>query len=196
MACHDVLTTLRLQALACASLEPTIRPLWEDLFQESRMRLARIGAEVERDRQHMLNYRMRITIRACLPGLRGSGADPRELGLTLDEHLPAIGIRAFCISRFADSMRPAGELVVAALRSTAAWASSQKTLGATELGVHPSLEHEDALVIEPLEFAGRPQGIAVFAWGAQDPVHYEQLREVLGAALHADALSRRPTAGG
>jgi DNA-binding LacI/PurR family transcriptional regulator len=194
MACHDVLTTLRLQTLACASLEPTIRPLVEDLFQESRMIVARIGADVERDRQQMLNYRMRITIRACLPGLYGSGTDPRELGLTLEEHLPAIGIRAFCISRFADSMRP-GELVVTALRSTAAWASSQRTLGASELGVHPSLEHEDALVVEPLEFAGRPQGIAVFTWGAQDPVHYEQLREVLGVALHADAVSPRPADG-
>jgi hypothetical protein len=44
-------------------------------------------------------------------------------------------------------------------------------------------EQERAIVLEPLEFAGRPVGVGAFTWGAHEPIHYEMLREVLGPAL-------------
>jgi hypothetical protein len=52
------------------------------------------------------------------------------------------------------------------------------------LGIDSALEREDTLVVEPLEFAGSPVGIAAFAWGAHNPVHYEVLREVLSTAIY------------
>jgi hypothetical protein len=52
------------------------------------------------------------------------------------------------------------------------------------------LEREEVMLIEPLEFDGHPVGVAALAWGARDPLHYEQLREVLGAAVYG--LGRPP----
>lgn len=184
LACHDVLTAFRLQTLICVALEPGLRPRIEDLFQEARLTLSRIGADVERERQQSLNYRMRIIMRACFSADTSAGA--AELAQILDEHLPAIGIRAFCIARFKDAGKAARECIVVAQRSTLAAAAMQRTVLAGDLGVTASLEHEDALVIEPLEFAGRPSGIAVLSWGAHDPLHYEQLREALSFAMHAE----------
>lgn len=185
-ACHDVLTALRLQTLVCVALEPELRARIEDLFQEARLTLSRIGSEVENERQQALNYRMRIVLRACLADAFGSSEG--DLQRTLDEHLPALGIRAFCVSRFPVPGKPGHELGVTAVRSTLARTAAPRTVATAALGILPSLEHEDALVIAPLEAGGLAQGIAVFTWGAYDPLHYEQLREVLGSALRAQRL--------
>jgi hypothetical protein len=37
----------------------------------------------------------------------------------------------------------------------------------------------------PLDFHGAAVGLAGFAWGAQNALIYEQLRDILGAAVHA-----------
>jgi DNA-binding LacI/PurR family transcriptional regulator len=183
MVCHDVLTALRLQAVSSTSVEPTARARVEDLFQEARLRLARVGSDVEHERQQSLNHHARLVTKACLATI--GGADARELGVALEEHLPALGIGAFCVTRIRRS-----ELLVIARLAQKGLSSAMPSLPRSELGIDRALENEDTLVLEPLDFAGRPVGIAAFAWGAHNPFHYEVLREVLSATLYA--LSQPP----
>lgn len=180
MICHEVLTVLRLQAVACANLEPSARPRVEDLFQESRLTISRIGAEVERDRVHTLAARMRLVTKGCL-SLLGMWSRV-ELAPLLTEHLPALGIRGFSVARFrgpADT----GQLEVLVRRAEGISTPGEPLLPLGSLGLDDALGQEEAMLIEPLEFDGQPVGIAALSWGARDPLHYEQLREVLGAAV-------------
>jgi phosphoserine phosphatase RsbU/P len=180
MICHEVLTVLRLQAVACASLEPAARPRVEDLFQESRLTIARIGAEVERDRVRTLAARMRLVTKGCL-SLLGTWSRA-ELAPLLTEHLPALGIRSFSVVRFRGPV-DTGMLELVVRRAEGISSPGDAVLPLGSLGLDEALENEEAMLIEPLEFDGQPVGLAALAWGARDPLHYEQLREVLGAAV-------------
>ena len=191
MTCHDVLTTLRLQAVACAALEPETRPRIEDLFQETRVTLARVGAEVERERQHTANLRMRFVTKACLSMIEGGNVS--QLGAALDEHLPELGIAAFMVTRFRDVTPAMGELDVLVRHTPRLGATPKTVLASQDLGLDSVLEQEDAMVLEPLEFGTHPIGIAALAWGARSPVHYEQLRELLSGALCAKVSALRPS---
>ncbi|HEX6764425.1 MAG TPA: substrate-binding domain-containing protein, partial [Polyangiaceae bacterium] len=181
MVCHDVLTALRLQAVASASLEPAARPRIEDLFQEARMRLARVGSDVEHERHQSLSLHARIVTKACLAMV--AAGDPSLLETTLREHLPALGIPACTVTRLR-KQKQTSDFVVVARFSPNALTTPEPVLATHDLGIDSALEREDTLVVEPLEFAGSPVGIAAFAWGAHNPVHYEVLREVLSTAIY------------
>ena len=71
IVCHEVLTALRLQALACAALEPEVRPRLDDMFQEARLTISRIGADVARDRSQKLGTRIRLITRGYLATFAG-----------------------------------------------------------------------------------------------------------------------------
>jgi DNA-binding LacI/PurR family transcriptional regulator len=182
MICHDVLTALRLQAVAATTVDPSARPRLEDLMQEARFRLARIGTDVEHERHQNLNLHARIVSKACLAVVAGD--DPRLLGTALSEHLPALGIPACTLTRLT-TRNQASELAIVARFAPNALSSPTRILALPSLGIDSGLEQEDVLIVEPLEFAGKPVGIAAFAWGARYPVHYEVLREVLSAAVHS-----------
>ncbi|HEX6765213.1 MAG TPA: substrate-binding domain-containing protein, partial [Polyangiaceae bacterium] len=182
MVCHDVLTALRLQAVATASLEPAVRPRIEDLFQEARMRLARVGSEVEHERQQSLNHHVRTVTKACLDMLAGS--DASKLDDALSEHLPALGIKAYIVSRL-EKTRAGERFTLVARYAENTLTRTLLQVPARDLGIDPALEREEVLVVEPLEFAGTPVGVAALSWGAHTPVHYEALREVLSAAIFA-----------
>jgi hypothetical protein len=101
----------------------------------------------------------------------------------LGAHLPALGIRACAISRLVQ--RPGNEPT---LEFVANLGDSLRMSGAqavNALGIDATLEHQAAVVVLPLEHAGAPVGLAAFSWGAHNPILYEQLREVLGGAVHA-----------
>jgi DNA-binding LacI/PurR family transcriptional regulator len=179
LACHDVLTTLRLQALSCTVSDREARPRLEDLFQEARLALARMGVDVERHRHGVLSLRLRIITKAC-EALLGAG-DLQSLGRTLEEQLPGLGIESFAISRFEnDSART---LLPFARSSHGLWHPQNASLPVETLGLDPVLEQEDVVIVEPLEIDGTPLGIAALGWGAETPAHYEQLRELLSSAL-------------
>jgi phosphoserine phosphatase RsbU/P len=186
-ACHDVLTALRQQAVACAQLEPPIRPRVEDLFQEARMALARLGADFDKDYQRLLSRRLRLIIKTCLT-LSGSGT-VADLAATLDEHLPEMGIKSYSVTRFREHAGAEETLEVLARRSLGIGLPPAKFLLGKDLGLDPMLEQEEAMVVSPLEFDNQALGVAAFAWGANNPLHYEQLREVLSAVIHC--LNRR-----
>ena len=188
MICHDVLTALRLQAVAATSVEPSARPRLEDLLQEARFRLARISTDVDHERHQSLNLHARIVTKACLSVIAGD--DPRVLGAALSEHLPALGISACTLTEL-HTKRTSSELVIVARFASNSLSSPLRALPLRDLGIDSGLEREDVLVLEPLEFAGQPVGIAAFAWGARNPVHYEVLREVLSAAVHS-LLKQKP----
>ena len=113
-----------------------------------------------------------------------AGADASALGTTLAEHLPALGIPAYAVTRLSRS-RASTELAIVARLAPNALSRPLHFIANTELGIDPALEREETLVVEPLEFAGTEVGIAAFAWGARNPVHYEVLREVLSLAVYA-----------
>jgi DNA-binding LacI/PurR family transcriptional regulator len=179
---HDILTALRLQVLICSAVEPASRPRVEDLFQEARLTLSRIGVEVERTRYGNLSLRLRILWSACL-SLLGAGTFAQVAEL-LEEHLPALGIHTFCVTRLLENGAPGRELEVLVRRSSKSRGRVDR-LGRDDLGLDPVLEEEEAMVVQPLCFNGRPVGVAAFSWGAEDPSHYSQLGEMLGAAVSA-----------
>jgi hypothetical protein len=55
----------------------------------------------------------------------------------------------------------------------------------SSLGLDQTLQHRAAVLLMPLEFNQRPVGLAGFAWGAHNPLIYEQLREWLSLAVYA-----------
>jgi DNA-binding LacI/PurR family transcriptional regulator len=180
--CHDLLSALRLQAIGCVSVEPSARPRLEDLFQEARLTLSRIGSDAERDRQESVALRFRILSKACSE-LLGS-AKLSELAALLEEHLPALGIPAFSLS-FLRGAPGRAALSIVARRVTGIWHGGGQSRSTTGLGLDPGLEQEETLVLEPLDFNGVPLGIAALSWGAQESVHYEILREMLSIAAFA-----------
>jgi DNA-binding LacI/PurR family transcriptional regulator len=186
MVFHDILSTLRIRVLALCGVEPETRPRLEDLFQDARFSLAQIGVDVERSRQEMLNLRVRIITKECL-ALLGTGS-LTAVARMLEEHLPALGIEDFIVSRFQTGRGVSAELVPVSRRTTGIWRANASAVKAKDLGLDPVLEQKETLIVEPLEFDGQPMGLAVMAWGAHTPEHYEQLREILSAALQAALL--------
>lgn len=183
MLCHEVLTVLRLQALACAALEPESRPRVEDIFQESRLLVARIGVDVEREQHRAQSWRLRSITKACISKL--GATDEAALAATLAEHLPALGIKSHSVTRFTRGEGATASLGVVARRIEGVGVTPA-SLQAKDLGLDAALLLEDALVIEPLEALGHPVGFAAFSWGAREPLHYEQLRELLGPAIEVE----------
>ncbi|MGA3122407.1 MAG: substrate-binding domain-containing protein [Polyangiaceae bacterium] len=185
-ACHDVLTALRIHVVALTAAEPEIRPRVEDLFHESRLTIARAAADSERDHQRTLERRMRAITISCL-SLIGE-TETGDLARVLDEHLPALGIATYIVSRFRARDR-LEELEIVARRGSLQQSSAQPFVRAADLGLNAMFEQEQATVIQPLDHQGQPVGIAGLAWGAKKPVHYEQLREILAAALWSSRLA-------
>jgi phosphoserine phosphatase RsbU/P len=187
MAFHDVLTALRLQTLSCVATEPEVRPRLEDLFQEARHMLARTISDVEREQASVDTYHLRLIAKACLAALSsGSSAELREV---LAEQLPALGVLAYSISRFRGEAGQSSELEIVARRAPGVWHHRITLVESAKLGLDQALEAEPALVVQPLQFGDLPVGLAIFAWGARNPLIYEQLRELLGPALHASAAA-------
>jgi DNA-binding LacI/PurR family transcriptional regulator len=182
LACHDVLTALRLEILECAGVEPALRLRFEDLFQEARLMLARVATDLERERIQASSLHLWVLTRACL-GLLGN-VNTDAIAERLAEHLPLLGIESYAISRFEHGFGFDRELAVVAARASGVTQRSAPWVLASDLGVDDSLAEHDLLVIEPIEFGGVPLGLAVFDWGAHSPRVYEHLRDLLGAALH------------
>lgn len=181
-ACHDVLTELRLLVLAYGGTEPQTRPLLEDLLHEARLVLGRVGLDVERERRETLGRRMRAIAHQVHALLNQDSF--AELASVLDEILPTIGIKSFIISQFLDATHST-ELEVVCRRSQGEWATPIRRVDAADLGLDQAMEQGSVVVIEPLELGAAPLGIAAFAWAAEMPVHYEDLRQLLSAALRA-----------
>jgi sigma-B regulation protein RsbU (phosphoserine phosphatase) len=180
-ACHDVLTIMRSQALHCAALDPPAIPLLEELFQESRLMVARVSSDVQRELRQSANLHLRIVTKSCMS--MAAGATMSDLDAALREHLPSLGIGAFSVARFKQPGAPAASEIVAH-SSRGLMREPTSAVAAFEVGQDPSLEGESMIVIEPLEFASQPQGVAALRWGAFDPLVYEQLREMLGMAIY------------
>lgn len=192
IVCHDVLTELRIQSLVCVEVQPELRPRIEDLFQESRLTLARVGSSVVREHLDTLAQRMRVFTKECLNQVGAPGAD--RLRSILDEQLPAMGIQSYCLSRFA---RIGDELEVIASRAAGLRAPAESVLAPRSLGHDTNLEKVAATLVVPLVYAGCRLGTAVFSWGATDPYVYEEIRDLLGMVLFVlDQDERlRPTRG-
>jgi DNA-binding LacI/PurR family transcriptional regulator len=180
-ACHNVLTTVRSQGLLCAAADPPAVPLLEDLFQESRLMVARVAADLQRELRHGNSLHLRIITKSCMSLAAGTGT-MAELEGSLREHLPSLGIETFTVARFKGA--PSAGLCEIVAQSARGAQKQGSTVAAAEVGHDPSLEEEAMVVMEPLEFASQPLGVAALSWGAHDPLMYEQLREMLGMAIY------------
>jgi DNA-binding LacI/PurR family transcriptional regulator len=182
MACHDVLTTARQQALRCASADPKAISLLEDMFQDSRLMIARVSADVQRERRHASNLHMRIVTKSCMS--LAAGGTMADLEAVLRDELPSLGIPAFSVARFLGEPGAPAACEIVAHGSRGLTRERPSSIEAHEVGLDASLEDEEMFVIEPLEIASKPLGVAALSWGAFDPFVYEQLREMLGMAIY------------
>lgn len=182
LVCHDVLSALRSEALACAEVEAGVRPRLEDVFQEARVILARVAAGLAMGHLDATNQQMRVLMQACLEQV--GSPDLGALEVILNEHLPLLGIDEFCISR---PSALDGELreVVARTRGSRR-VGVELTLPRRGLGIDQALARLAMVVVEPLCYAGEDVGLAVFSWGALEPILYEELRVLLAMALYAN----------
>lgn len=186
IVCHDVLTELRIQALVCVEVQPDARPRLEDLFQESRLTLARVGSSVVREHLDTLAQRMRVFTKDCLSQVGAPGTD--RLRSILEEQLPDMGIQSYCVSRFASK---GDGLSVIASRAAGLRVPSEPTLAPGSMGHDAHLEEATTTLVLPLVYAGRRLGTAVFSWGATDPYVYEEIRDLLGMVLFVLEQSER-----
>jgi DNA-binding LacI/PurR family transcriptional regulator len=181
--CNDVLTVLRLQALGISSGHPEARPRLEDMFQETRLILTQVALAAYRERDQATANHLRNISRTCLETLATREAGP--ISRALSEHLPPLGISACAISRFSTSALRGRQLEVVARVSPDFGNSKTLLLPTGSLGLEQTLSHLAAVVLMPLDFNQEPVGLAGFAWGAHNPLLYEQLREVLSVAVYA-----------
>ena len=181
--CNDVLTVLRLQMLGIIVGQPETRPRLEDLFQETRLMLTQVALSAYRDRDQSAASHLRNISRTCLETLATREAGP--ISQALSAHLPPLGVSACAISRLLPSSRRGAQLEVVARLSPDFGQSRLQLLPESSLGLDQTLSHLASAVLLPLDFNQQPVGLAAFAWGAHNPLVYEQLREVLSVAVYA-----------
>ena len=63
--------------------------------------------------------------------------------------------------------------------------AANSTQQAAPLGIDATLEHRAAVLVMPLYFGDRVLGLVDLTWGAYNPFHYEELREVISAGVYA-----------
>jgi DNA-binding LacI/PurR family transcriptional regulator len=187
MACHEVLTTVRQQALRCAAADAAAVPVLEDMFQDSRLMVARVSADVQRELRQSSNLHMRIVTKSCMS--MAAGATMSDLDAVLRQELPSLGIPAFSVARFRGNTA-SGSCDIVAHCSRGLARKRPTTAEAFEVGLDASLDDEEMFIIEPLEIGSQPLGVAALSWGAFDPLVYEQLREMLGMAIYMDRTRR------
>ena len=181
--CNDILTMLRLQVLGIASGQPETRPRIEDLFQETRLMLTQVALAAYRERDQAAASHLRNISKTCLETLATRDAGP--ISRALSAHLPPLGVSACAISRLLPSSRRGAQLEVVARLSPDFGQSKLQLLPESSLGLDQTLSHLATAVLMPLDFNQQPVGLAAFAWGAHNPLVYEQLREVLSLAVYA-----------
>ncbi|MEY2935609.1 MAG: hypothetical protein RL033_6358 [Pseudomonadota bacterium] len=183
--CNDVLTVLRLQVLGIAAGHPEVRPRIEDLFQEARLMLTQTALSAYRERDHAATNHLRHLYKSCIETL--GTREPAPLSRTLSEHLPPLGVAACAISRLVTSSRRGRQLELVARVSPDFGSAKPQPLAISSLGLDQTLAHLATALVMPLDFHGNAMGLAGFSWGAHNPLIYEQLREILGAVVHATA---------
>ncbi len=181
--CNDVLTSLRLQVLGIAGSHPDARARVEDMFQETRLMLTHVGLSAYRERDQAANNHMRNISKSCMETLASHEAS--SLSRALSVHLPPLGIAACSISRLALGGQRGPQLDVIAQLSPDFGSSKAPVLPMTSLGLDQTLQHRAAVVLMPLDFKQQPVGVAGIAWGAHNPLVYEQLRELFSMAVYA-----------
>jgi DNA-binding LacI/PurR family transcriptional regulator len=187
--CNDVLTELRLQVVGLTGGQPELRPRVEDMFQEARLMLTQVGLSAYRERDQAATNHMRHIAKTCFETLGTGDAEP--LSAALSAHLPSLGVAACTISRLSSGAKP--RLEVLARVGTDFGSSRAPVLPVASLGLEQSLLHRAAVLLMPLDFNEIPVGLAAFAWGAHNPLIYEQLREVLNVAVYASSRASQST---
>jgi DNA-binding LacI/PurR family transcriptional regulator len=181
--CNDVLTELRLQVVGLTMGQPESRPRVEDIFQEARLMLTQVGLAAYRERDQAATNHMRTIAKTCLEALGTGEAGP--IVRALAAHLPSLGVAACTITSLSRAKQRAARLEVVAQLAPDFGNSRAPVLPTSSLGLDQSLLHRAAVVLMPLDFNQAPVGLAAFAWGAHNPLIYEQLREVLNVAVYA-----------
>lgn len=181
--CSDMLTALRLLVLGITGGHSELRPRIEDVFQEARTMLTHVGLSAYRERDQAANNHLRNIAQTCMATL--ATRESAALSRALSTHLPPLGVSACTISRLTESKTRGPELSLLAQLSPDFAPARAGTLPLASLGVDQALHHRAGIVLMPLDFAGQPLGVVGFAWGAFNPLIYEQLREWFSIVLYA-----------
>jgi hypothetical protein len=192
--CQAVLGILRREILDAASADPEVLTRAEDLFYAARELLADsvLRAEISRKVDTLQQLREFSQTSSVLFG----SASLAEIREQFETRFRALGIPAFALGLFQEPGRVSEHcLCLAAYGSTRRFRVPE-TFRSSDLGPADLFAQESGvLLVQPLTHQGEPLGIASILLGTLDIALFEQLREILGTALHAHRLARPSAAG-
>lgn len=187
--CQGVLGQLRREILECASEDWDVMARAEDLFYAARDLLAEsvLRAEISRKVDTLQQLR-EFSQTACL---LLSDASPSTLREHFETRFRALGIPAFALGMFEEPGK-----VTERCRTLAAYSSARRfrvpeTFRTSDFAPTDLFAQESGtLLVQPLTYDGAPLGIATIMLGTLDIALFEQLREILGTALHGHQLAQ------
>ena len=185
-AAQDVLAVFRREVLASVA-EPGSRARIEELLREALLSAGEIEAITQAQRRSALIDRTALLGQATAALL--AAPDLSTLADTAANHLPGLGIHAAVIALFTPPGR-VGEELETVLMFTPAGRQPAPVRYRGKLLAPADFLDGRSIVVEPLGFRGEVLGLALFEYGAPDSTVYEDLRQVLGAALKGAQLIR------
>ena len=185
-AARDVLVVFRRDVLAVVA-QPEGRARIEALLREALLSAGEIEAITQAQRRSAFIARTALLGQATAALL--AAPDLSVLADTAADHLPGLGIRAAVIALFTSPGRVSEELETVLMFTESGRQPAPLRYRGTRLAPADFLDGR-SIVVEPLGFRGEALGLALFEYGAPDATVYEDLRQVLGAALKGAQLIR------
>jgi diguanylate cyclase (GGDEF)-like protein len=185
-AAQDVLAVFRREVLAAVA-DPGGRARIEELLREALLSAGEIEAITQAQRRSALVDRTALLGQATAALL--AAPDLSTLADTAADHLPGLGIHAAVIALFTPPGRVSDELETVLMFTEAGRQPAPVRYRAKRLAPAGFLDGR-SIVVEPLGFRGEVLGVALFEYGAPESTVYEDLRQVLGAALKGAQLIR------
>ena len=186
--CQALLGLLRREILECASDDHDVMARAEDLFYSARELLAEsvLRAEISRKVDTLQQLR-EFSQTACLLLSDASSSQLRE---HFETRFRALGIPAFALGMFEQPGK-----VTERCRTLAAYSSARRfrvpeTFRTSDFAPTDLFAQDSGtLLVQPLTYEGVPLGIATIMLSTLDIALFEQLREILGTALHGHQLA-------
>jgi DNA-binding LacI/PurR family transcriptional regulator len=185
--CHDVISAMRRQMMACLSGDPARGAEAEDLFQEVRLMTGNIIVRAQ--------ARERLRVERWARALSQAGAgliasfDVEHLGDAIAKDFPRLGIRSCALVRY-ESNSVHARLVLAYDRGKLLPLAPEQRLFPVEAVIPPDLQsRQDAsFIVLPLFFHEERLGYVLLELGDNAGFAYEALRELFSAAVKGALL--------
>ncbi len=187
--CQTVLGLLRGEIADCASADASVGAHAEDLFHAARDQLAEAMVRTEISRKVDAVSQLREFAQAS--SLLFGTATLAVIREQFELRFRALGIPAFALGVFEEPGKVSRDCLCLAAYSSIRRFRIPETFRANEFGPADLFSRETgALLVQPLVFEGRPMGIVTVMLSTLDISIFEQLRLMLGAAVHGFHLAR------